>query len=105
MPVESSQLLAWLGPAIGPRAYVVGEEVRDRFMAHDAQAATAFSVAASGGWHADLYALARQRLAALGVTAVSGGGLCSYSQPDRFYSYRRDGSTGRMASLVWLAGA
>jgi len=104
LPARPGELLAWLGPAIGPAAYVVGAEVRDCFLAHDAQAADAFTAAASGGWHADLYRLARQRLARLGVHDVSGGGLCSYTERDRFYSYRRDGATGRMASLIWLAG-
>lgn len=103
LPARPDQLLAWLGPAIGPAAYVVGSEVRDTFLAHAAQAADAFT-AAAGGWHADLYRLARQRLARLGVTAVYGGEFCSFSERDRFYSYRRDGATGRMASLIWLAG-
>lgn len=105
LPVSPDELLAWLGPAIGPAAYVVGAEVRDTFIAHDAQAAGAFSAVATGGWHADLYRLARQRLARLGVGAVYGGGLCSFTGRERFYSYRRDGVTGRMASLIWLAGA
>lgn len=104
LPVAPESLLAWLGPAIGPGAYVVGEEVRAAFLAHDAQAASAFRPAAVGGWHADLYQLARQRLAAAGVQAVYGGGLCTFTDPRRFYSYRRDGATGRMASLIWLAG-
>jgi len=104
LPVAPQQLLAWLGPAIGPGAYVVGEEVRAAFLAHDARAAAGFRPAAVGGWHADLYQLARQRLAAAGVPAVFGGGLCTFTEPGRFFSYRRDGATGRMASLVWLAG-
>jgi len=96
-----SELLAWLGPAIGPAAYTVGDEVRTAFVAHTAAATAAFRPAA-GGWHADLYVLARQRLAGCGVTAVSGGGFCTFHEPERFFSYRRDGVTGRMASLVWL---
>jgi len=95
-------LLAWLGPAIGPAAFQVGDEVRDAFMAHDALATVAFRQAADGKWFADLYQLARQRLAGCGVTAVYGGGYCSYTDAARFYSYRRDGTTGRMATLIWL---
>ncbi|APZ42901.1 peptidoglycan editing factor PgeF [Acidihalobacter ferrooxydans] len=97
-------LLVWLGPAIGPDAFEVGEEVRAAFVAHDAAAATAFSASPDGRWLADLYALARLRLAAVGVDAVHGGGWCTYTDAARFYSYRRDGVTGRMASLVWLEG-
>jgi len=94
-------LLAWLGPAIGPSAYEVGSEVRDTFLAHDPQAAAAFSPA-PGGWRADLYRLARQRLADCGVRAVSGGNHCTFTEAGRFFSYRRDGVTGRIASLIWL---
>lgn len=96
------RLLAWLGPAIGPQAFQVGAEVRDAFEAHDAVATEAFRQAPEGAWYADLYRLARQRLADVGVTAVHGGGLCSFTDSDRFYSYRRDGTTGRMATLIWL---
>jgi YfiH family protein len=95
-------LLAWLGPAISPAAYRVGDEVRDTFMAHDLRAAAAFTAAADGSWHADLYRLARQRLGDCGVMQVYGGGHCSYGEPERFFSYRRDGTCGRMASLVWI---
>jgi YfiH family protein len=100
-------LLAWLGPAIGPANFEVGEEVRTAFLAHDAAAAGAFTRRGDGHWHADLYQLARQRLAALGITAVSGGGLCTYADGARFYSHRRDvqhrqlPATGRMATLIW----
>ena len=97
-------LLAWLGPAIGPQAFAVGEEVRAAFMAQDAGADAAFTRGADGSLHADLYALARQRLAGAGVEAVYGGGECTVTDAARFYSYRRDGDTGRMASLIWLAG-
>jgi YfiH family protein len=96
-------LLAWLGPAIGPQAFEVGEEVRTAFVAVDAAAGDAFVPSASGRWLADLYRLARQRLARAGVLAVYGGDLCTFSDAERFYSYRRDGRTGRMASLIWLA--
>jgi YfiH family protein len=103
MRVPGARLLAYLGPAIGPRAFEVGPEVRAEFVAADAQAAAAFQpVAGSDKYMADLYLLARQRLARVGVTRVYGGEFCTYSEPQRFYSYRRDGATGRMASLIWL---
>lgn len=98
-PVE---LLAWLGPAIGPAAFEVGDEVRSAFCAGDPGAAAAFRANRPGHWLADLYLLARRRLAAAGVGAVYGGGLCTFSDAQRLYSYRRDGVTGRMASLIWL---
>jgi YfiH family protein len=97
-----SDLLAWLGPAIGATAFEVGGEVRARFIAADAQAAVAFKPLGGDKWLADLYHLARLRLAALGVGGVWGGEHCTYQDPERFYSYRRDGVTGRMASLIWL---
>ncbi len=96
-------LLAWLGPAIGPRVYEVGDEVRDAFLARDAAAAAAFAPARPGHWLLDLYAAARGRLAARGLTRVYGGGLCVHTEHERFYSYRRERTTGRMAALVWLA--
>ena len=103
MSLPGSRLLAYLGPAIGPRAFEIGPEVRAEFVAADAQAAVAFqSVAGSDKYLADLYLLARQRLARVGVTRVYGGDFCTYSEPQRFFSYRRDGATGRMASLIWL---
>lgn len=102
MPVASSSLMAWLGPAIGPRAFEVGGEVRAQFMAQDAQAEAAF-VAHGEKWLGDLYTIARQRLQQLGVTQVYGGGRCTYSEPETFFSFRREGDTGRMASLIWLA--
>ncbi|MBS0347019.1 MAG: peptidoglycan editing factor PgeF [Proteobacteria bacterium] len=104
MAVPPSEVLAWLGPAIGPQAFEVGDEVRAAFMAADAAADTAFRPGAQPGkWFADIYLLARQRLARLGVTAVYGGDACTVTEKDRFFSYRRDGRTGRMASLIWLA--
>jgi YfiH family protein len=102
MQLPGETLLAWLGPAIGPAAYQVGDEVREAFLKHDRQAQAAFLPDPEGGWKADLYRLARQRLAERGVTAVHGGEACSYSDAERFYSYRRDGITGRMATLIWL---
>ncbi|HXD82819.1 MAG TPA: peptidoglycan editing factor PgeF [Rudaea sp.] len=102
LATPSSRLLAWLGPAIGPASYEVGEEVRAAFIESDAEAESAFAATRPGHWHCDLYALARRRLAALGVTRISGGGFDTFADA-RFYSYRRDGaSSGRMASLIWL---
>jgi YfiH family protein len=102
LDVAPGQLLAWLGPAIGPAAYTVGEEVREAFIRHDPRAAAAFAPAPGGGWLADLYRLARQRLAACGIDAVFGGGRCTFTEAQDFFSYRRDGVTGRMATLIWL---
>lgn len=102
LPVPSSRLMAWLGPAIGPAAYEVGEEVRAAFLAADAGCAACFAPSPAGRWLADLFALARRRLAGAGVTRVHGGGVCTYAEPARFFSYRRDGVTGRMASGAWL---
>ena len=102
MRVDPRRLIAWLGPAIGPRVYEVGDEVREAFTERDAAAAGAFRATRPGHWLLDLYTVARQRLALRGVTRVHGGGLCTYSDPARFFSYRRDGKTGRMAALIWL---
>lgn len=102
MRAAPERLLAWLGPAAGPQAYEVGEEVRDAFLVHDARAAEVFAATRPGHWLVDLYALARRRLAAAGVNRVHGGGLCTMSDPQRFYSHRRDRRTGRMATLVWF---
>ncbi|NIP72865.1 MAG: peptidoglycan editing factor PgeF [Gammaproteobacteria bacterium] len=101
-PVAGDGLLAWLGPAIGPQSFEVGDEVRQAFLARDSRGAEAFVPGAGGRWIADLYRLARQRLAARGVHAVFGGGLCTFRDAGRFFSFRRDGRTGRMASLIWL---
>jgi YfiH family protein len=90
----------WLGPAIGPASYEVGDEVRAAFCAVDADAEVAFAATRPGHWLCDLYALARQRLAAAGVTRVSGGGYDTHADA-RFYSHRRDRTTGRFASLIW----
>ncbi|VAX09345.1 FIG00003370: Multicopper polyphenol oxidase [hydrothermal vent metagenome] len=99
--VNNKELLIWLGPAIGPAAYEVGDEVRDIFLSHDASAKSAF-LARQGKWQMNIYPLARQRLQALGITAIYGGQYCSYTKADRFFSYRRDGISGRMASLIWM---
>jgi YfiH family protein len=101
MSVAPENLLAYLGPGIGPRAFEVGADVRNAFLACDAQAEAAFTPRADGKWLADLYLLARQRLARAGVSSTYGGGLCTYSDPKRFFSYRRDRTTGRMAALIW----
>ncbi len=96
-----ADLLAWIGPCIGPGAYEVGDEVREAFTASDPEAAVAFSANARGRWQADLPALARLRLARVGVMRVYGGQLCTASDATRFYSHRRDGRCGRLATLVW----
>ncbi len=101
--VAPDEVLAWMGPAIGPAAFEVGDEVREAFIAHDPGAGEALTSAPGGKWLADLYTLARRRLGAAGVKAVYGGGLCTYSDAERFYSYRRDGVSGRIASLIWIA--
>lgn len=106
MEVEPGFILAYLGPAIGPRAFEVGDEVRQAFTDVDPAAGEAFlpHPERPEKWLADIYRLARQRLAKLGVTAVHGGNYCTYEDSKRFFSYRRDGTTGRMASLIWLQG-
>ena len=104
MGVAPGKLRAWLGPAIGPACFEVGSEVRDAFVAGDPAASLAFTPRADGHgkWLCDIYLLARQRLQRLDITAISGGEACTVSGGDRFFSYRRDGVTGRMASLIWL---
>ncbi len=100
-----SALMAWMGAAIGPSAFEVGGEVRAAFMTHDARAAKAFTATRNAEkWLCDLYMLATQRLQACGVSALFGGGSCTFSEPDRFFSYRRDGVSGRMATCVWMTG-
>ncbi|AOS41130.1 laccase [Pseudomonas brassicacearum] len=102
LAVPADEILAWLGPAIGPQAFEVGPEVREAFIAQLPQAAQAFTASPNAGkFLADIYALARLRLAARGVTAVYGGGLCTVTDP-RFFSYRRKPRTGRFASLIWI---
>lgn len=103
MDTPPDRLQAWLGPAAGPDAYEIGAEVRDAFVGIDPGAASAFTGTRPGHWRVDLYALARRRLVAAGLRpgAIHSGGLCTISDPGRFYSYRRDGRTGRLATLVW----
>lgn len=103
MQVPASTLMAWLGPAIGPDKFEVGDEVRAAFVARQPQAAAAFVAAAEGKWMADIYQLARMRLYALGIKRIYGGELCTYRDAERFYSYRRDGVTGRMGTFIWLS--
>ncbi len=98
----AEQVMAWLGPAIGPDAFEVGDEVREAFLAQDAARAANFRAHGVGHWLADLYGLARHRLGERGVMRVSGGEYCTFSDTERFFSYRRDGVTGRMATLIWL---
>ncbi|MFT3742628.1 MAG: peptidoglycan editing factor PgeF [Gammaproteobacteria bacterium] len=105
MKLQSSpdQLMAWLGPAIGPQYFEVGPEVRDAFVQKSAESAAAFAPYNSGRWLADIYQLARQRLAQCRVARVYGGEYCTYADSEKFYSFRRDqGVTGRMASLIWI---
>ena len=102
MRVAPGTLLVWLGPAIGPKVYEVGEEVRAAFLERDARAAAAFTPNGPGHWLLDLYAMARQRLAARGVTRVYGGNFCTYSEPERFPSWRRERTRERIAAFVWL---
>jgi YfiH family protein len=98
-------LIAWLGPAAGPDAYEVGDDVRTAFVETSPAAARAFIATRRGHWNVDLYALARQRLSACGVTRVHGGDLCTISDRARFFSHRRDGRSGRMATLIWFDSA
>lgn len=103
LALPAAETLVWLGPAIGPQAFEVGPEVREAFVCQHAEAAEAFRPSARAGHYlADIYQLARVRLAARSVQAVYGGGLCTVSDP-RFYSYRRAATTGRFASLIWLS--
>lgn len=101
MRTPASRILAWMGPAAGPQAYEIGEEVLDAFVSADRGAESAFAATRPGHWRVDLYALARRRLRAAGVERIHGGGLCTISDPKRFYSHRRDQRTGRMATLVY----
>jgi YfiH family protein len=101
MTTPPADVMAWLGPAAGPDAYEIGREVFDAFVSGDPQAESAFAATRPGHWRVDLYALARQRLLAAGLDSVRGGGLCTISDEDRFFSHRRDQRSGRMATLAW----
>ncbi len=96
------ELLAWLGPAIGPDKFQVGDEVRERFLTENPADASAFVADGSGRWLADIYSLARTRLHFAGCGYIGGGDYCTVTESERFFSYRRDGITGRMAALIWI---
>lgn len=102
LSLSPQELLVWLGPAIGPDAFEVGDEVREAFLLESPEDAQGFRPNGSGRWLADIYQLARLRLQRLGVAYVGGGGYCTWTQSSLFYSYRREGVTGRMAALIWL---
>ncbi|MFZ2753121.1 MAG: peptidoglycan editing factor PgeF [Lysobacteraceae bacterium] len=102
MRTPPERVVAWLGPAAGPQAYEIGEEVLRAFVDRDPASNAAFVATRPGHWRVDLYALARRRLAQAGVPRVHGGDLCTISEPQRFFSHRRDARTGRMATLVWF---
>lgn len=106
MQVPPGEVMAWMGAAIGPQAFEVGDEVRQAFVGRHAEAASAFvphPASGAGKWLADIYTLARIRLHHVGVQSIYGGGRCTFTESETFFSYRRDGVTGRMASLIWLA--
>ncbi len=105
LALDPGTLLAWLGPAIGPRHFEIGPEVREELLRGDGGAEAAFTPNARGRFMADLQALARRRLARLGIERIYGGGECTFSHPDKYFSHRRDGRTGRQATLIWLKGA
>jgi len=104
MRTDTSNLLVWLGPAIGPRSFEVGRDVFESFCGDDPGAAECFAAERDGKWRADLYGLARRRLARVGVNAIFGGGRCTYTERNLFYSYRRGGedASARMATLIWI---
>jgi polyphenol oxidase len=102
LATKPADLMAWLGPAIGPNAFEVGAEVRAQFVEKDAQAEAAFRPHGDK-WLGNLYQIATQRLNNLGVTKIHGGGHCTFTEKDQFFSFRRDNITGRMATLIWLA--
>lgn len=102
MRAPAQRLMAWIGPAAGPDRYEIGAEVRDRFLAWDTCLDAAFVPTRPGHWRVDLFAIARTRLARAGVPRVFGGGVCTLSDPQRFFSHRRDARTGRMATLAWI---
>ena len=102
MGVRPSDLLVWLGPAIGQRAYEVGGEVRQALVGTDPGAEACFEPNEQGRWQADLYGLARRALELAGVSAVYGGGFCTHTESGRFFSHRREAPCGRMGTLIWL---
>jgi len=103
MRTPPGRIVTWLGPAIGPERFEVGDEVRIAFQKKDTAATQAFKPSSHGRWLANIYTLARQRLEQAGVKAISGGKACTFLDEEEFYSYRRDGQqSGRMASLIWI---
>lgn len=102
LPVKVHNLLVWLGPAIGPQAYEVGEDVYRSFLQQDSEFEKAFTPRTEQHWLLNMYQAARIRLQRLGIENVYGGEFCTFSDESRFYSYRRDGDTGRMASMIWI---
>jgi YfiH family protein len=104
MGERPGSLVAWLGPAIGPKHFEVGSEVRDAFLQGDPKSGEAFEPNARGRFMADLGMLARRRLHALGLSRIHGGGECTFTRADRYFSHRRDGTTGRQATLIWREG-
>lgn len=101
IPVDTVNLMAWLGPAIGPKAFEVGSEVRTQFIDNDIDAKSAF-VPYAEQYLGDLYEIAKLRLYRLGIKQIYGGNFCTYTDKERFFSYRREGETGRMATFIWL---
>jgi polyphenol oxidase len=102
MGSPAARVIAWMGPAIEQSAFEVGDEVREQFVARTPHHANAFASNDRGRWQADIYALARRELESLGVAGVYGGGFNVYADAERFFSYRRDKQTGRMATMVWI---
>lgn len=102
LKAQPEDLMVWLGPAIGPDAFEIGPEVRQQLLAAQPQAESAFHTGQGDRWLADLPQLARLRLQQLGISQIYASNLCTYSQPERFFSFRREGQTGRMASLIWI---
>lgn len=102
LAVPGEEVMAWLGPAIGPHRFEVGDEVRTAFLEADSGATDAFRQSRPGHWYADLYQLAKRRLQARGVDHIHGGGFCTHTDRERFFSFRRDGETGRMGTVIWL---
>ena len=103
MPIAPEETLVWLGPAIGPQAFEVGDDVRDQFLVQDHKYEQAFVAGKqTGKWLMDVYQVARQQLLEMNITQVYGGKFCTYQEEERFFSYRRDNITGRMASLIWM---
>ena len=103
MGTDPGEIVAWMGPCIGPKAFEVGEDVRDAFVRHDARSAAHFAARATPGkFLCDLHSIARLRLGTMGIVQVTGGTYCTFNQPELFFSHRRNPLTGRMAAFVWI---